>query len=77
MIIKIPELWDSKELGRAVVAMIYISIGDMIKAATPVCQIMAAKVTMEIPAKFAGKAIKIIVQINSEVEPGDPVIELE
>ena len=48
MIVKVPELWNVDDLGKAIVTQWYVGIGDNIKEDMPVCQIMAAKVTIEV-----------------------------
>ena len=52
MIIKVPELWDVQGLGKAIITQWYVKVGDSIKEDTPVCQIMAGKVTVEVEGKI-------------------------
>jgi len=77
MIIKVPEAWNVNDLGKAIVTQWYVQPGDMIKKDTPVCQIMAAKVTIEVDGNIKGKVIKILKNINDEIVPGDDLLEVE
>ena len=54
MIVKVPELWNVDDLGKAIVTQWYVGIGDNIKEDMPVCQIMAAKVTIEVNTNVRG-----------------------
>ncbi len=72
-----PPLWNFDELGKAVMTQWYVNEGDNIKEGDPLCQIMAAKVTMEVPSPATGKIKKIIAAINDEISPGDPLAEIE
>jgi pyruvate/2-oxoglutarate dehydrogenase complex dihydrolipoamide acyltransferase (E2) component len=77
MIIKVPEAWNVKDLGKAIVTQWYVQPGDIIKEHTPVCQIMAAKVTIEVEGNAKGKVVKILKNINDEIVPGDDLLEVE
>ncbi len=77
MIIKMPAMWNFDELGKAVLTQWYVNEGDEIKEGIPLCQIMASKVTVEIPSPSSGKITKLIAKMNEEISPGDPLIEME
>ena len=77
MIVKVPELWNVDDLGKAIVTQWYVGIGDNIKEDMPVCQIMAAKVTIEVNTNVRGKVKKLLQDINAEIVPGDDLIEIE
>jgi len=77
VIIKVPELWDVQGLGKAIITQWYVKGGDSIKEDTPVCQIMAGKVTVEVEGKVKGKVTKIFRDINAEIVPGDDLLEVE
>lgn len=77
MIVKVPELWNVDDLGKAIVTQWYVGVGDIIKEDMPVCQIMAAKVTIEVNASVRGKVKKLLQDINAEIVPGDDLIEIE
>ena len=77
MIVKVPELWNVDDLGKAIVTQWYVGVGDIIKEDMPVCQIMAAKVTIEVNASVRGKVKKLLQDINAEIVPGDYLIEIE
>lgn len=77
MIIKVPEAWNVKDLGKAIVTQWYVQPGDIIKEDTPVCQIMAAKVTIEVEGNVKGKVVKILKNINDEIVPGDDLLKVE
>lgn len=76
-LIKMPPLWNFDELGKAVMTQWYVNEGDNIKENDPLCQIMAAKVTMEVPSPVTGKIKRIIAAINDEISPGDSLAEIE
>ncbi len=75
-VVNVPSMWDYEQLGKAVVTQWYVKEGDDIKEGDPLCQIMAAKVTVEIPSPASGKVNKIIAQLNSEIAPGDPLADI-
>ncbi len=77
MIVKVPELWNVDDLGKAIVTQWYVGVGDIIKEDMPVCQIMAAKVTIEVNTNVRGKVKKLLQDINAEIVPGDDLIEIE
>ncbi|EQB73556.1 MAG: hypothetical protein AMDU4_FER2C00057G0027 [Ferroplasma sp. Type II] len=77
MIVKVPELWNVNDLGKAIVTQWYVGVGDIIKEDMPVCQIMAAKVTIEVNTNVRGKVKKLLQDINAEIVPGDDLIEIE
>ncbi len=77
MIVKVPELWNVDDLGKAIVTQWYVGVGDIIKEDMPVCQIMAAKVTIEVNTNVRGKVKKLLQDINAEIVPGDYLIEIE
>ena len=77
MLVKVPELWNVDDLGKAIVTQWYVGIGDNIKEDMPVCQIMAAKVTIEVNTNVRGKVKKLLQDINAEIVPGDDLIEIE
>ena len=77
MIVKVPELWNVNDLGKAIVTQWYVGVGDIIKEDMPVCQIMAAKVTIEVNTNVRGKVKKLLQDINAEIVPGDYLIEIE
>ncbi len=77
MIIKMPAIWNFDELGKAVLTQWYVEEGNTIKEGGPLCQIMAAKVTVEVPSPSSGKIIKFIAKMNEEISPGDPLIEMQ
>ncbi|HII82952.1 MAG TPA: hypothetical protein HA269_06750 [Ferroplasma sp.] len=74
---KVPELWNVNDLGKAIVTQWYVGVGDIIKEDMPVCQIMAAKVTIEVNTNVRGKVKKLLQDINAEIVPGDDLIEIE
>ena len=41
------------------------------------CQIMAAKVTIEVNTNVRGKVKKLLQDINAKIVPGDYLIEIE
>ena len=65
MIVKVPELWNVDDLGKAIVTQWYVGVGDIIKEDMPVCQIMAAKVTIEVNTNVRGKVKKLLQDINA------------
>ena len=73
----IPELWNVDDLGKAIVTQWYVGVGDIIKEDMPVCQIMAAKVTIEVNTNVRGKVKKLLQDINAKIVPGDYLIEIE
>ena len=77
MMVKVPELWNVDDLGKAIVTQWYVGVGDIIKEDMPVCQIMAAKVTIEVNTNVRGKVKKLLQDINAEIVPGDDLIEIE
>jgi pyruvate/2-oxoglutarate dehydrogenase complex dihydrolipoamide acyltransferase (E2) component len=77
MIVKVPELWNVDDLGKAIVTQWYVGVGDIIKEDMPVCQIMAAKVTIEVNTNVRGKVKKLLQDINAKIVPGDYLIEIE
>ena len=77
MMVKVPELWNVDDLGKAIVTQWYVGVGDIIKEDMPVCQIMAAKVTIEVNTNVRGKVKKLLQDINAEIVPGDYLIEIE
>jgi pyruvate/2-oxoglutarate dehydrogenase complex dihydrolipoamide acyltransferase (E2) component len=76
VIVKVPELWNVNDLGKAVITQWYVNLGDKIKGDMPVCQIMAAKVTIEVNVNATGTVKKLLQTINSEVSPGDVLLEI-
>ncbi len=77
MIVEMPAIWNFDELGKAVLTQWYASEGDTVKEGNPVCQIMAAKVTVEVASPYSGKITKLIAIINEEISPGDPLMEIQ
>ena len=77
MIVKVPELWNVDDLGKAIVTQWYVGVGDIIKEDMPVRQMMAAKVTIEVNTNVRGKVKKLLQDINAEIVPGDDLIEIE
>ena len=77
MMVKVPELWNVDDLGKAIVTQWYVGVGDIIKEDMPVCQIMAAKVTIEVNTNVRGKVKKLLQDINAKIVPGDYLIEIE
>jgi pyruvate/2-oxoglutarate dehydrogenase complex dihydrolipoamide acyltransferase (E2) component len=77
MIVKVPELWKEEDLGKAIVTQWYVAPGDKIKEDTPVCQIMAAKVTIEVNSQVKGTVVKLLQVVNAEISPGDDLLEVK
>jgi pyruvate/2-oxoglutarate dehydrogenase complex dihydrolipoamide acyltransferase (E2) component len=77
MIIKVPELWNTDDLGKAIMTQWYVAPGDAVKNDTPICQIMAAKVTIEVESRAKGTVEKLLQDINAEIVPGDDLLEIK
>ncbi|WP_175266755.1 lipoyl domain-containing protein [Acidiplasma cupricumulans] len=69
-LIKMPSIWNFEELGKAVVTQWYVKEGDSVKEGDPVCQIMAAKVTVEVPSPVTGTVKKIMAEMNQKYPQG-------
>lgn len=74
---KMPKLWDYKAYGEGTITIWYIKEGDRVKKGDNLCQVLASKVTIEVPSPISGVVKKILKPRNSQVVPGDPIIEIE
>ena len=76
-IVKMPELWDYKSYGKAIITNWYVKEGEKVKKGDNLCQVMVSKITIEVPSPVTGVVKKILAPTDSEVAPGDPIVEIE
>ncbi len=77
MIVKMPRLWDYDTYGEGTITMWYVREGDTVRKGDNLCQVLASKVTVEVPSPTTGIVKRIIKPKNSQVVPGDPIAEIE
>jgi len=72
-----PKLWDYNAYGEGTITIWYVKEGDHVKKGDNLCQVLASKVTVEVPSPVSGIVKKILKPKNSQVAPGDPIAEIE
>lgn len=77
MIIYVPNKWDVSKYGPGVVAEWYKREGESVKKGEILCLIMVSKIRVEIESTMDGTIKRIIAQKETEVKPGDPLVEIE
>ncbi|HEU97431.1 MAG: biotin/lipoyl-containing protein [Fervidicoccaceae archaeon] len=77
MIVQVPSKWDVSKYGSGVIAEWYKKEGEPVKKGEILCLIMVSKIRVEVESPVDGKIKKIIAQKETEVKPGDPLVEIE
>jgi len=77
MIVRMPKLWDYETYGEGTITMWYVKEGEEVREGENLCQVLASKVTVEVPSPVSGVVRKILKPKNSQVAPGDPIAEIE
>lgn len=72
--VTVPDLGDSQPLP---VIQILVKPGDWLEPDDSICVLESDKATMEIPAPFAGRVVKLLVAVGDKVTQGDPLLLLE
>ena len=73
--IVLPELGESIE--KAVVASIYVRVGDLIQKEGDLIEVVTDKATFVVPSSADGVVSEILVSDGQEVCVGDPIVSLE
>ncbi|MEM0197892.1 MAG: lipoyl domain-containing protein [Fervidicoccaceae archaeon] len=77
MIVQVPSKWDVSRYGNGVIAEWYKREGESVKKGELLCLIMVSKIRIEVESPVDGKIKRIIAQKETEVKPGDPLVEIE
>lgn len=73
--IRLPKLGES--ILSATIVQWMKKEGDTVVEDEPLCEVATDKVNSEIPSTVAGKIIKIVAQVDQEVEIGAPLVVVE
>ena len=71
--VRVPELGDFAEVD---VIEILVQVGDEISLESPLVTLESDKATMEIPAPFAGRVVRVLLKIGDKVTAGTPIVEV-
>ncbi len=72
-----PALWNPEVYGKGVVTQWLKKENMSVKKGETICIITAAKVRVDVTSYVNGKIVKILAGEEVEVEPGDPLAEIE
>ena len=73
--VKLPELAESVVEGEVVQWL--VQVGDAVVADQPFVEVMTDKVTVELPAPFAGRVVELVVDVGAVVPVGSVLARIE
>src|SRR6516162_10083541 len=73
--IKLPELGENLESGE--VLDIKVAPGDTVREGQTLLEVEAEKSTVEVPAPYAGRIVKLLVKKGDEVRVNQPICQIE
>ena len=74
-IIKMPHLGES--VTEASIAVWLVSEGDRIEKYDPIAEAVSDKVTTEIPSNYSGIVKEFLIDVDTDVEIGTPMVSIE
>jgi 2-oxoisovalerate dehydrogenase E2 component (dihydrolipoyl transacylase) len=71
----LPELGEG--IYEAELVRWYVRPGDVVKRSQPLLEVMTDKATMDVPAPFSGKLLRVTVQPGNKVKIGEKILSFE